>query len=83
MITEQELLEEGFEKIEVPTEESGDENDYYYYQLKLSDDVLLTSLESDTITNSHWAVYWYEVDWEFKDIIDIQTLIALHKKVSK
>ena len=83
MITEQELLEEGFEKIEVPVEESGDQNDYYYYSMKLSDDVLLTSIESDTITNGHWPVYWYEVDWEFKDIIDIQTLIALHKKVSK
>ena len=51
--------------------------------MKLSDDVLLTSIESDTITNGHWPVYWYEVDWEFKDIIDVQTLIALHKKVSK
>ena len=81
MIKEYELVEEGFEKIVVTTEESGDEKDYYYYQLKLSENILLSSLESDTVTNSHWPVYWYEVDWEFKDLEDIQTFIALHKKV--
>lgn len=83
MITEQELLEEEFERVDVPTEESGDEKDYYYYQLKLSEDVLLTSIESDMVTNGHWPVYWYDINWEFKNIEDIQILIALHKKASK
>jgi hypothetical protein len=82
MITEQELLEEGFERIDVPKEESGNEKDYFYYQLQLSEDLLLTSIESDMITNGHWSVYWYDVNWEFKDILDVQTVIALHKKLS-
>ena len=30
-MTEQELIEEGFERVDVLTEESGDKNDYYYY----------------------------------------------------
>jgi hypothetical protein len=82
-MTEQELIEEGFERIDVLTEESGDKNDYYYYSLKLNSDFVLISDESDEIVNSQWQVYCYEIDVTIKDIEDVQVLIGLFSKWSK
>lgn len=83
MIREHELVEEGFEKVDVLTSESDNENDYYYYKLELNDDFSLISNASDEINNNQWTVYCYEIDITIKDIEDIQTLIALHKKWKK
>jgi hypothetical protein len=82
-MTEQELIEEGFERVDVLTEESGDKNDYYYYSLKLNSDFVLISDESDEIVNSQWQVYCYEIDVTIKDIEDVQVLIGLFSKWSK
>ena len=82
-MTEQELIEEGFERIDVLTEESGDKNDYYYYSLELNPNFVLTSDESDEIVNSQWQVYCYEIDVTIKDIEDVQALIGLFRKWSK
>lgn len=83
MIREHELIEEGFERIDVLASESDNENDYYHYQLDLNSDFTLISDASDEITNNQWNVYCYEIDVVIKDIEDIQTLIALHKKWKK
>lgn len=82
-MTEQELIEEGFERVDVLTEESGDKNDYYYYSLELNSDFVLISDESDEIVNSQWQVYCYEIDVTIKDIEDVQVLIGLFSKWSK
>jgi hypothetical protein len=82
-MTEQELIEAGFERVDVLTEESGDKNDYYYYSLKLNSDFVLISDESDEIVNSQWQVYCYEIDVTIKDIEDVQVLIGLFSKWSK
>ena len=82
-MTEQELIEEGFERVDVLTEESGDKNDYYYYSLALNSDFVLISDESDEIVNSQWQVYCYEIDVTIKDIEDVQALIGLFRKWSK
>jgi hypothetical protein len=83
MIREHELIEEGFERVDVLTEESGNENDYYHYQLSLNDDFTLISDASDEINNNQWNVYCYEIAVTLKDIEDIQTLISLHQKWRK
>jgi hypothetical protein len=83
MIREHELVEEGFEKVEVPVAESGNENDYYYYQLKLNENFTLISDASDEINNNIWSVYCYEIDITIKHIEDIQALIALNSKWKK
>jgi hypothetical protein len=82
-MTEQELIEEEFERIDVLIEESGDENDYHYYSLKLNPDFVLISDASDEIVNSQWQVYCYEIDVTIKDIEDVQVLIGLFRKWSK
>ena len=82
-MTEEELIEEGFNRIDILIEESGDKNDYYYYSLKLNSDFVLISDESDEIVNSQWQVYCYEIDVTIKDIEDVQVLIGLFSKWSK
>jgi hypothetical protein len=83
MIKEHELIEEGFERVDVLASESDNEKDYYHYQLELNDDFTLISDASDEITNNQWNVYCYEIDVTIKDIEDVQTLIALHQKWKK
>lgn len=80
---EQELIDEGFTKVEVPVEESGDQTDYYYYTYEFNKDFVLTSDSSDEITRDKWTVSCYDIDMCFRDIEDIQTMIALYKKCSK
>jgi hypothetical protein len=79
---EQELIEEGFEKVEVLMEDSGDKTDYHYYTLHLNDNFTLISEESTAVTRDRWTVSCYEIDMCFKDIEDVQTMIALYKKCS-
>ena len=78
-----EIIEEEFERIDVPIEESGDKTDYYYYKLDLNDHVTLSSNGSDEIDGGIWKVYCYDLDIVTKDLEDLQTLIALFKKWTK
>lgn len=80
---EQELIDEGFERVDQLTEETGDQTDYYFYQLELNTDFVLMSDASDEITNDQWKVYSYESGIVIKDIEDVQMLIALFGKWSK
>lgn len=82
-MTEQELIEEGFERVEVPTVDSGDTSDYYYYKLDLNSSFTLISNANDEVYNKAWKVRCFEVDIVIKDIVDLQTLIALNRKWSK
>lgn len=82
-MTEQELIEEGFERVEVPSLESGDDTDYYYYKLDLNPNFTLISNANDEVYNKAWKVTCFEIDIIIKDIVDLQTLIALNKKWSK
>jgi hypothetical protein len=78
-----EIIEEEFDRIDVPIEESGDKTDYYYYKFDLNDHITLSSNASDEIDGGIWKVYCYELDIVIKDLEDLQTLIALFKKCNK
>jgi hypothetical protein len=80
---EQELIDEGFERVDQLTEETGDKTDYYYYQLEFNPDFVLISDASDEITNDQWKVYCYESGIVIKDLEDVQMLIALFGKWNK
>jgi hypothetical protein len=82
-MSEDELIECGFEKVIVTAEESGNKNDYYYYSYEINDDVLLTSCESDATVNKQWKVYEYSWGIAINDISDVIVLIELFKKWSK
>lgn len=54
-MTEQEIKDLGFEKVFVPTSESGDTTDYYYYQLTINGTVL-SSCADDDVKNEDWHI---------------------------
>jgi hypothetical protein len=80
---EEELIEEGFEKIIVSIEESGDKTDYYFYNLNLNQDVVLTSSTNEDSAIKNWIVYLNNNNIVIKNIEDVQTLIAIVKKCTK
>jgi hypothetical protein len=82
-MTEEELIEEGFERIDVPVEESGDKEDYYYYRFSFSKGCDLYSSENNNSPKNKWKVTFEEFADNIVDIEDIQTLIALFKKWNK
>ena len=79
-MTEEELIEEGFERIDVPIEESGDETDYHYYKFSLGRGFALYSSENTDSPKNKWRVIFDEFSDNITDIEDIQTLLALFKK---
>jgi hypothetical protein len=82
-MSEDELIETGFEKVIVTKEESGNKNDYYYYSYEINEDVILTSCESDATVNRQWKVYEHSWGVAMIDIEDISLLVNLFKKWSK
>lgn len=79
-MTEEELIEEGFERIDVPIEESGNEEDYYYYRYSLGSSFSLYSSENTDSPKNKWSVTFEEFTDNIIDIEDVQTLLALFKK---
>lgn len=80
---EEELIEEGFEKVLVPVEESGDKTDYYYYSLNIKPNLSLTSNANDEAGEKNWKVYCYDLEICIKDIEDLQAFITLYRKWAK
>jgi hypothetical protein len=79
-MTEIELQEEGFIRIDVTKEESGNKEDYYYYSYEIGKNQTITSSESDDSYGDRWKVFLYDLDFIIEDIIDLQTFIGLTKK---
>ena len=63
-MTEQELVEFGFDKVEVSDDESQNGYDYYYYILDLLPGLSLISSASDESLDGEWKVYNF--DWDTK-----------------
>jgi hypothetical protein len=64
-MTEQELVEFGFDKVEVSDDESQNGYDYYYYILDLLPGLSLISSASDESLDGEWKVYNF--DWDTKE----------------
>jgi hypothetical protein len=79
-MTEEELIEEGFTRIDILIEESGDETDYYYYRFSFGNGFSLYSSENTDSPGNKWRVHFDEFSDNITDIEDIQTLLALFKK---
>lgn len=79
-MTEEELIEEGFTRIDILIEESGDKNDYHYYIFSFGNGFSLYSSENTDSPSNKWRVHFDEFSDNITDIEDIQTLLALFKK---
>ncbi len=60
-MTEQELIDAGFEKQEVLNAESDNGYDYYYYIKELCDGVSLISSDSDVVIEDNWFVKSFDI----------------------
>lgn len=75
-MTEQELLDLGFDKVEVLDEESQNGYDYYYYTLDLLPGLSLISSCSDESTTD-WKVYNF--DWVNTDSLTKASILHLQE----
>jgi hypothetical protein len=81
-MTEDELIELGFEKTIIPVEESGAEKDYWYYTLYIGD-VSLMSTDNEDSGRKSWSVEIFDTGTWIKDFEDLDTLIRILKKYTK
>jgi len=80
-MTEKELIEEGFTRVDVPKTESGDTTDYYYYIYTFDNDWIIISFASDEVEGSSWRVHLDHVDgMEIRDGVELILFMNLVKK---
>lgn len=80
-MTEKELIELGFIKVDVPKTESGDTTDYYYYTYKFDNDWMIISCASDEVKDNSWRVHLDHVDgMEINDGVELIVFINLVKQ---
>ena len=69
-MTENELTDLGFNKVEVNNLESQNGYDYYYYTFDIFNNLTLISVDNDRVENEDW--YVYNLDWP--DQFKLQTV---------
>ena len=76
---EKELIALGFNRRDVTAEESGEENDWYYYEIKFGDGHLgLISSSNDEVENDEWYVELFDENTiRFTDSSDVMAFIDL------
>jgi hypothetical protein len=60
-MTENDLTNLGFNKIEINDAESQNGYNYFYYSLDVFNNLTLTSVDSDRVENEEW--YVFNFDW--------------------
>lgn len=60
-MTEQELIDAGFEKETANHMETGNGYDYYYYLLELCEGISLISSDSDEVVDGNWIIKSFDV----------------------
>lgn len=79
-ITEQDLLELGFERAQETVESSGSEYDWHYYTLDIGDICLITNDNEHANVNS-WLVYFFDKEEVvFRNTEDLVQLVHLLKR---
>ena len=79
-MTENELINLGFEKVVVSPEESGSDNEYYYYTLDIGKVGFITNA-NDEMVNGEWVCYLFDYStFIINDAKDLEQLLMLFKK---
>jgi hypothetical protein len=60
-MTEEWLIQEGFEKITVPHAESDNGYDYYYYSKELCNDLDLYTIDNVDVVDDNWEIKCWEI----------------------
>ena len=84
MVREDELIHLGFEKVDVPIEESGNAEDYYYYQYDLGNGMALISTDStESAKKDKWHVMEHEWGVIIEEYEDLELLLTMFKRWKK
>lgn len=60
-MTEQQLIDAGFEKQTANHMETGNGHDYYYYLLDLCEGICLVSTDSDEVVDGNWFIKSFDI----------------------
>jgi hypothetical protein len=60
-MTEEDLIDLGFEQVTISNAESDNGYDYYFYQKELCENVVLHSTDSIDVRNNNWSLLCYEI----------------------
>ena len=88
-MTEQQLIDLGFERNDVLPEESGYDKPYYFYDYDICTSkgektgLSFISSANDEVKDGNWSVDIFDYDFlRISDIEDLKTLITILKKVA-
>ena len=76
-MTEDELIEAGFQKQECNHLESGNGYDYYYYTNEVCEGIYLVSSDSDDLHNGEWSVFSHDIPIKIKTKEKLQEFLEL------
>lgn len=60
-MTEEDLIELGFDQVHITNAESDNGYDYYYYQKELCSGVVLHSTDSLDVENNEWTIKSFDI----------------------
>ena len=80
-MTEQELIDADFERVDVTDEESQNGYDYYYYKKCITEEVVLISSDNDESGSDDW--YVKNFDWPCVKITAIEDVRILEHLMQK
>jgi hypothetical protein len=81
-MTEEELINLGFEKQIITDAESQNGYDYYYYLLELTKNFILFSSGDDEVENyNDWTVFNDDMDFVIKDETLLKKLIYVFREI--
>ena len=77
---EQDLIDLGFNRYDVPAEESGDKP-YFYFTYNITDELCLISTDNGEAERNGWYVELFDYEnIEFRNTEDLKTLIDVIEK---
>jgi hypothetical protein len=82
MITEENLINLGFERINQTPELSGSDYDWYYYVLDIGKFALISNA-NDEATNNSWGVNLFDYDYVITNMNDLTDLINVLRRIIK
>jgi len=60
-MTEEDLINLGFEKVDITNDESQNGYDYYYYHKEVIPNLALHSTDSDDVRDNNWQLGCFEI----------------------
>jgi hypothetical protein len=81
-MTEQDIIKLGFERNDVTAEQSGYENDWYYYTYDFVSGLSLITTDNEEANKTGWCVEFFDTNDKirFTDVKNVEALINLINK---